>query len=249
LLVFAGLLLPAMAMDAAPIAQEERPPPIAPPDAIEPPPVNGPSPRRSKPLPVKPAIAHCQRCGYVANDGWRYCPACGWDHQALAGEAVGRRLEHIQKSVMGVIVVKDKPEFEDFLSPKQLAQLRRYYTSSGGGGQRKHFGSALPYGEDGLYVTSARILQRGQSVQLRNYKNHFVDAVIIGYDLPSGIGVVKADLLNLQPLPAAEKEHEKDERAWVVCYPVVVDADVVRYLAGWSTGVISARRSFRLKTC
>jgi serine protease Do len=215
--------------------REEDPPPIAPPeplpppDAIEPPPVNRPPPRRAKPLPIKPAIAHCQRCGYVTNAGWRFCPACGWDHRALAGTAAGERLAQIQESVVGVVVIKEKQGFEDFLSPKQLARLRRYYWF-GIGGQRKHFGSALPYGEDGLYVTSARILQRGHTAQLRNYRNHFIDAVILGYDLPSGIGILKAGVLNLEPLPSAEKEHEKDERSWVVCYPVLTNDGVVHYL-------------------
>lgn len=216
--------------------QEEEPPPItkpkpiAPPGAIEPPPVDRRPPKKSKPLQVRPVTAHCQRCGYVAESGWRHCPACGWDHLALAGDAAGERLEKIQSSAMGVVVLKDKRGVEAVLSPKQLADYRRYRWSTGEGGQRKVFGSALPYGEDGLYVTSARILHRGKSVQLRNFKNHFISAEIVGYDLPSGIGLLKAPLFNLDPPRPADKKYDADERAWVVCFPVAAGEDLVRYL-------------------
>jgi len=227
--VLAMTLLSVGAGSALSAPRNDGPPPIPPPDAIEPPPANRPPQRRAKPRPVRQVTAHCQRCGYVAEAGWRFCPACGWDHQALAGRTAGERLAKIQESVVGVVVIKQKQGFEDFLSPRQLAKMRRYYWLSQGG-QRKHFGSAVPYGEDGLYVTSARILQHGNSVQIRNYRNHFIDAVILGYDLPSGIGVLKANVLNLDPLPAAEKAHRKDERSWVVCYPVLTNDGVVNFL-------------------
>lgn len=231
---FVILLLGAIGSVAGPAASQDDPPPIAPPEPIPPPapiappPSDRPPSRRPNRIPVRTDVAHCQRCGYIVNDGWRYCPACGWDHRILAGDAAGEHLAKVQQSVMGIVVLKDKVGFEDFLSPEQAAQMRRYI--SGGGGQTKTFGTALPYGQDGLYVTSARILQRGKSVQLRNYQNHFFDAEIVAYDLPSGIGVVKADRINTGPQEANGLEQVTNERAWVICYPVASDEDLVRYL-------------------
>jgi S1-C subfamily serine protease len=213
------------------VSAEESPEPIPLPEPLRPPPQReAEAARPSKPSAPEPRGQHCPRCGYLSDPSWRYCSSCGWDLHTLTGDAAGDRLERIQQAAVGLVVVKNKLGFEHFLSPKQLKKLRRYVHHEGQRGQVKIFASAFPYGEDGLFVTSARALHRGVEARFRSYRNHFFDAEILGYDLPSGIGVLKADAKGAAALRSMGSESDPGDLSWIICYPVSADTDTVRYL-------------------
>ncbi len=174
--------------------------------------------------------ADCPRCGYRCEAGWRFCPSCGWDLQTLAGEAAGRKLEAIGRQVMGLVVVKPKTQLSDVMSPEKFKKLSRY-VGFPEPGQRKAFGTAFPWGTGGLFVTSARILERGTEAQLRTYTNRTYPAEILGYDVPSGIGVLKAEGLSTVALKRGDGEAPTSSPwSWALCYPVNFEERIVRYL-------------------
>jgi len=122
----------------------------------------------------------------------------------LIGEAEESRLQAIARASMGVIV----------------------------GGQRNRYSTAFPFGGSGLWLTNARFLIGADESKLRvrSYNNREYPASIVGYDLPSGVGVLKADVPAVPSIQVAQTVPALSESSWAVCFPVVFEDDVVRYL-------------------
>src|SRR6267142_1002080 len=156
------------------------------------------------PKPPGPKLSTCPRCGYLCDPAWHYCVACGWDMTRLIGEAEESRLQAIARASMGVIV----------------------------GGRRNRFSTAFPFGGPGLWLTNARFLIGADESKLRvrSYNNREYPASIVGYDLPSGVGVLKADIPAVPSIQVAQTVPAPPESSWAVCFPVVFEDDVVRYL-------------------
>src|SRR5439155_1046257 len=84
----------------------------------------------------------------------------------------------------------------------------------------------------GLWLTNARFLIGADESKLRvrSYNNREYPASIVGYDLPSGVGVLKADVPAVPSIQVAQTVPALSESSWAVCFPVVFEDDVVRYL-------------------
>src|SRR5207247_2989327 len=146
----------------------------------------------------------CPRCGYLCDPAWHYCVACGWDMTRLIGEAEESRLQAIARASMGVIV----------------------------GGRRNRYSTAFPFGGPGLWLTNARFLIGADESKLRvrSYNNREYPASIVGYDLPSGVGVLKADVPSVPSIQIARAAPAPSEATWAVRFPILFEDDVVRYL-------------------
>jgi S1-C subfamily serine protease len=228
------MLLAASLLAADPPA--DRPPPLPPPaeGAVPLPPPSGargtPTPQPGTTPAPAPRGPACPRCGYRVEPEWRYCPACGWDLRTLAGAAADEHLEELEHSVMGLVVTRSKLRASDILDPKTVKMLKHYrMLDDHAGGERKVFGTAIPIG-DGLYVTPARLLVRGLTAQLRSTSNHFYPATILGYDLATGVGVVKTEARGAAVPPAAGPDAIAPGPSWVICYPMAFDEDLATYL-------------------
>jgi S1-C subfamily serine protease len=128
-----------------------------------------------------------------------------------------------------VTVVKSNPELSEMFSPRLYAMARRYY-SSYQPGMQKTMATAFPFLQPGLYVTTARALEHGEYADVRTYNNRSYKAEILGYDIASGIGVLKAEIPGTAPLSPPEGPASASESVWVVCYPVDVTDRMIRYL-------------------
>lgn len=181
---------------------------------------------------ARPATAQriCPRCGYRCDGTWRHCASCGWDLRTLTGPEAARRLEAISRSVVGLVVVKDDLNPKELLPTDLQRLITRYRLMDFKPGRHKAFATAFSYGGPGLFVTSARVLERASAPQVRTYNNRLVAAEILGYDIPSGIGLLRADLQGSAPLQPAESEPATGEGAWAICYPVAMEEDLVHYL-------------------
>jgi serine protease Do len=146
----------------------------------------------------------CPRCGYRCDAGWRHCAACGWDLTVLVDQAEEERLQAIGRATVGVIV----------------------------GGRRNRFATAFPFGGAGLYLTNARLLIRADESRLRarTHNNYEYPASIVGLDLPSGVGLLKIAIPGAPTPEVASASPGPPEPSWAVCYPIVFEGDVVRYL-------------------
>jgi len=174
--------------------------------ALPPPPESLEATPTPAPVPKSsgPKLLTCPRCGYLCDPAWHYCVACGWDMTRLIGEAEESRLQAIARASMGVIV----------------------------GGRRNRYSTAFPFGGPGLWLTNARFLIGADESKLRvrSYNNREYPASIVGYDLPSGVGVLKADIPAVPSIQVAQTVPAPPESSWAVCFPVVFEDDVVRYL-------------------
>jgi len=141
----------------------------------------------------------------MCDPGWHYCAACGWDLTALVGEAEERRLQSVARATLGVTTVVDR---------------------------RKRFATAFPFGGPGLFLTNARVLVGSDEslMKVRTFMNREYSATIVGYDLPSGMGLLKATIPDIPPLETAPASPLPPQSSWAVCYPIVLEDDVVRYL-------------------
>jgi len=147
--------------------------------------------------------------------------------QSLIGRAAEDRLDALMRSVVRIVVVKTAPKLQQILSPKDYTSVKRYFTWNPG--HHKAFASAVPFLEPGLFVTTARTLAWSDSVQLVTSNNLEYNATVLGVDLASGIGVVKADVPGVEPLTPAP-DRDPAGAAWAICYPAVVDKDLVTFL-------------------
>ncbi len=175
--------------------------------AIPPPPDNpgdAPTPTPAPSRPQAPKTIQCPRCGYLCDPAWHYCVACGWDLTTPIGDKEEQGLQKIARSTLGITV----------------------------GARRSRFATAFPFGEAGLLLTNARVLIGADESRLkvRTFNNHEYSAHIVGYDLPSGVGVLKADIPGLFKLEKSPAPPAPPGSAWAVCYPVALEDDVVRYL-------------------
>jgi len=140
----------------------------------------------------------------MCDAGWHYCAACGWDLTTLVGDAEEERLQSVARASVGVTVL----------------------------GRRNRYATAFPFGGADLLLTNARVLvgADASSVRLRTYNNRDYSASIVGYDLPSGVGVLKAEIPGAPRPEVALSPPATLESSWSVCYPIVLEDDVVRYL-------------------
>jgi len=154
--------------------------------------------------PAGPRLVTCPRCGYRCDPAWHYCVACGWDLKTLEGEAEESRLQVIARAAVGLVV----------------------------GGRRNKFATAFPFGGPGLFLTNARFLIGADEsrTKVRTFNNREYPASIVGYDLPSGVGVVKAEIPGLVAFNPAPGPPAPPESSWAVCYPIAIEDDVVHYL-------------------
>ena len=173
--------------------------------ALPPPPENPGETPTPAPVPSRPKLVTCPRCGYMCDPGWHYCVACGWDLTALEGEAEERRLQSVARATLGVTTMV---------------------------GRRKRFATAFPFGGPGLFLTNARVLVGSDEsfMKVRNFMNREYSASIVGYDLPSGVGLLKAAIPDVPLLETAPTSPSPPQSSWAVCYPIVLEDDVVRYL-------------------
>ena len=180
----------------------------------------------------------CPRCGYLCDPGWHYCARCGWDLKALAGPEGAARLQEIGESVVGLILVKEPPSLEEILPPELYRKARwiSYFAR-----RQKFFATGFPFLKPGLFVTSARALEWVEVVDVRTYKNRMVPGKILGYDIPSGIGVLQAEVPGSLPLPRSDLTPRVADLAWAICFPVVLGGGKVDYLPeSFHRGRISA---------
>lgn len=175
--------------------------------AIPPPPPNpGDAPKaapRPAPKPAAPKLTTCPRCGYGCDAGWHYCLHCGWDLTRLIGQGEENRLQEIARASMRVVV----------------------------GGRPNRHGTAFPY-PGGYVVTNARHLVGAAEdrVKLMTWDNQESLATIVGIDLPTGLAVLKPDRPIGTEIPLAPTAPVPPESTWAVCYPVVKEGDVVRFI-------------------
>ena len=151
-----------------------------------------------------PQAARCLRCGYLCEPGWRHCMACGWDLTTLVGGAEEERLQTIGRATVGVIV----------------------------SGLPNRHATAFPFGDAGLMLTDARALIGSDdfSISVRTHNDRSFQAEVVGYDLPSGVGVIRASIPGLPRLEIAPSSPAPPGKAWAVCYPVAHEDDTVRHL-------------------
>ncbi|MCI0655878.1 MAG: PDZ domain-containing protein [Acidobacteria bacterium] len=171
----------------------------------------------------------CPRCGYRYDSDWHYCPACGWDLKVLAGAQGAEKLQSIGASVVGLILVKEPPSPQEILPPKLYRQTLRYWASYHMG-REKAFATAFPFLKPGIFVTTARALEGVEVVDVRTFRNQMLPAQILGYDIPSGIGVVQADVPGSVPLTPSLKTPRDSDLSWAICFPVVLGGGKVEYL-------------------
>ena len=182
----------------------------------------------------------CPRCGYRSQTGWRHCAACGWDLRVLAGAEGAARLQRVGAGVVGLILVKEPPSVEEAFPPQMVRQFSAYLARLLPR-RTKRFATAFPYSKPGLFVTSARALEWVEVADVRTYNNRIVSAQILGYDLPSGIGVLQATVSDAVPLAASEVVPGELDPSWAICYPVAVGGGTVDYLPeAFHRGRISA---------
>jgi S1-C subfamily serine protease len=191
-----------------------QPKPLPPPeDDVGPapkpsPPARGAAPAQpgpqARPAPPAARAPVCPRCGYRCDAAWNFCVACGWDLATLIDAAEEEQLQTIAGATVGVTV----------------------------GGKRNRYSTAFPYAETGYYLTNARVLIGADSelLRVRTYKNREYKASIVGYDLPTGFGVIKVDQPDAPRIKAAPAPPAPPDAAWAVCYLIVLEGDVVRYL-------------------
>lgn len=171
---------------------------------LPPPPENPEATPTSAPKAHGARAAACPRCGYRCDPGWHYCVACGWDLTTLVGEAEESRLQAIARATVRVTV----------------------------SGRPNRHATAFPFGGSGLLLTSARLLIGADetSVNLMTFNNREYPASIVGYDLSSGVGLLKAGIPGAQPIEVAPASPSPPQGSWAVCYPIRFEDDVVRYL-------------------
>ncbi|MCI0568858.1 MAG: PDZ domain-containing protein [Acidobacteria bacterium] len=182
----------------------------------------------------------CPRCGYRCDTEWHFCPACGWDLKVLAGAQGAEKLQAIGMSVVGLILVKEPPSLNE-LVPPSLYRIARRYSYFFDLGRKKSFATAFPFLKPGIFVTSARALEWVEVVDVRTYKNKMIPAQILGYDIPSGIGVIQAEVPGSVPLAASQLTPREADLSWAICFPVALAGGKVEYLPeSFHRGRISA---------
>ncbi len=177
--------------------------------------------------PASERLKACPRCGYRCDASWRYCVRCGWELRLLVGREAEERLDALTRAIVGVTVIHKSPTLQQILSPKDYETIRRYITWNPG--LHKSFGTAIPILQPGLFVTAADTLTWVDKIEVRTHNNTVYPGEVIGYDLASGVGVFRAIIPSVEPIVPSE-DSQQTEGAWIVCYPVTRDDEIVRYL-------------------
>jgi S1-C subfamily serine protease len=168
----------------------------------------------------------CPRCGYRCERPWKYCPSCGWDLEIPVGEAATQLLETVGRSVVGVIATFPKdvdPDLEMLIKKYHVKVLNEP-------GQTRAFATAYRLGGAGLFVTSAHLLEGASGIQVRTFTNQILPASIVALDVPSGVGLIKADLAAAALRPG---EGPPGDGAWVVCMPVTIEEEPINLVRYW----------------
>lgn len=181
-------------------------PPARAQSALPPPPPNPGEVRApSAPKPKPPVRRNaCPKCGYLADPEWHYCAACGWDLTTLVGAAEEARLQAMAQGTVRLVV----------------------------GGRRNRHATAVPYGGPGLFLTNARVLVGADETRMKMlaFNNREIAVELVGYDLPSGIGLLRAANAGLPGVEAAPNPPANGDAAWAVCYPVEYEDEIVRFI-------------------
>jgi serine protease Do len=151
-----------------------------------------------------PRTRICPRCGYLCERVWQHCIACGWDLSRLTGEAEEQRLRELARSTVGLTVA----------------------------GRPNRHATAFPFGGPGLFLTNGRVLIGADStgLNLRTQSNRIYPATYLGHDPASGFGLIRAEIPGVSPLEAAPAVPALAEPVWTICYSVVFEDDLVRYM-------------------
>lgn len=171
----------------------------------------------------------CPRCGYRCERTWGFCPSCGWDLRTPVGEAATRMLETLSRSVVGVIATFPKdvdPVLEDLMRKYHVKVVKE-------AGQTRAFATAFPVQEAGLFVTSASLLEGASDIQIRTLTNQVLPATILALDVPSGVGLIKADVAGAAALRPRDGLPSPGDGAWVICMPVTIEADPINLVRYW----------------
>lgn len=100
------------------------------------------------------------------------------------------------------------------------------------GARRNRHATAIPYGGPGLYLTNARMLVGADESRLRllTFNNTEIVATLVGYDLPSGVGVLHAAARDLPEVESTDTVPANGDAVWAVCYPSEDEGEIVRFL-------------------
>ncbi len=169
----------------------------------------------------------CPSCGYQCDAGWSFCISCGFEFsktmdQSVKGEIDRKLLSKLQKSVFGIETKhKDTTSFS-FMTEREAKRLLAFL------GKKepdeafyRSYRSGWLYDNEGHIVTSAKVLENVESIKIRTWTNEEREAKVVGYDLPTGVGVIKID--GELPKPFHLKDTDKchiGENVWIIGYPI-----------------------------
>jgi serine protease Do len=169
----------------------------------------------------------CPSCGYQCDAEWTFCISCGFEFskiasQAAKGEMDKKLLSKLQKSVFGIETKhKDTTAFS-FMTEREAKRVLAFL------GKKepdeafyRSYRSGWLYDNEGHIVTSAKVLENVESIKIRTWSNEEREAKVVGYDLPTGIGVIKID--GELPKPFRLVDTDKchiGEDVWIIGYPV-----------------------------
>lgn len=171
----------------------------------------------------------CPRCGYRCERPWKFCPSCGWDLAIPVGEAATRLLESVGRSVVGIIAT-----FPKEVDPDLELLIRKYHVKViNETGQTRAFATAFALREAGLFVTSAHLLEGASEVQVRTSTNQILPASVVALDVPSGVGLVKAEVAGTAALRPRDGLPAPGDGAWVICMPVTIEEDPINLVRYW----------------
>ncbi len=169
----------------------------------------------------------CPSCGYQCDPGWSFCISCGFDFskmlgQSAKGEIDKKLLSKLQKSVFGIETKhKDTTSFS-FMTEREAKRVLAFL------GKKepdeafyRSYRSGWLYDNEGHIVTSAKVLENVETIKVRTWTNEEREAKVVGYDLPTGVGVIKIDGELPKPIPLNDTEScHIGENVWIIGYPV-----------------------------
>jgi S1-C subfamily serine protease len=100
-------------------------------------------------------------------------------------------------------------------------------------GQTRGFATAFPLQEPGLFVTAASFLEGVKEIQVRTYANQILPASVLGFDLASGVGLIRAEPGGVTPLKVRDDLPAPEDGAWAICMPILVEDDPINLVRYW----------------
>ena len=171
----------------------------------------------------------CPRCGYLVENGWSFCAACGWDLRVLVGSEAASRLKAVGASVVGLVVTRKATSIRGMVPNKVLEKLYAYNVFTRPG-QTRQYATAFPFLKPGLFITRARSLERAESLEVRTYNNRLLPAQVLGYDILTGIGVIKAEVPGATLPEVSDRAPRESDLTWAICFPITGDWVKMEYL-------------------